>query len=91
MPQAHTAAVEGRSRTVGVRTARAAGRPVGSSAVEAACKSVIAVRVKRPGARRKQASADRTIQLCALALSDRRGEAIELNPKHQRREARMSA
>jgi hypothetical protein len=70
---------------------RREGRPVGSSAVEAICKSLIAVRLKRPGARWKQPSADRIIQLQALALSDRWGDAIELTLEHQRQEVRVAA
>ncbi|MEZ4394897.1 MAG: hypothetical protein R3A48_27790 [Polyangiales bacterium] len=71
--------------------ARQVGRPVGSGAVEATCKSLIAVRFKRPGARWKQPSADRIIQLRALALGDRWGDAIEHTLEHQRREVRMAA
>jgi hypothetical protein len=71
--------------------ARREGRPVGSGAVEATCKSLIAVRLKRHGARWKQPSADRIIQLRALALSDRWGDAIELTLEHQRREVRVAA
>lgn len=71
--------------------ARREGRPVGSGAVEATCKSLIAVRLKRPGARWKQPSADRIILLRALALSDRWGDAIELTLEHQRRDVRAAA
>lgn len=66
--------------------ARQEGRPVGSGAVEATCKSLIAVRFKRPGARWRQPSADRIIQLRALALSDRWGDAITLTLEHLRME-----
>ena len=59
-------------------TARRRHLPIGSGAVEATCKSLVTVRMKRSGCRWKQASADRLIRIRALALSDRWNEAMEL-------------
>ena len=57
--------------------ARRAGQPVGSGPVEASCKCVFNVRLKRSGARWKEASAAHVVNLRATALSNRWNLAME--------------
>lgn len=58
--------------------ARPQGRPVGSGVVEATCKRLFNVRLKRGGARWREARAGRLIRLRALAPSGRWEPAIAL-------------
>jgi hypothetical protein len=83
--------VENHRLEMNYAAARKRGLPVGSGNVEATCKSLVALRMKRPGARWKEETGGQVLQLRALALSDRWEPAMRLTLCPLRRAVRIAA
>jgi hypothetical protein len=83
--------LENHRECLGYREARRHGLPIGSGATEATCKSLVAVRMKRSGARWKTETARDVLNLRALALSDRWDAALQLTLAPLRKAVRVAA
>jgi hypothetical protein len=83
--------LENHRERFGYPGARRLGLPIGSGNTEATCKTLITVRMKRCGARWKEATAADVINLRALALSDRWEPALQLTLAPRRKAVRVAA
>jgi hypothetical protein len=83
--------IENHRSRMNYASARAEGLPIGSGNVEATCKSLVQVRMKRAGSRWKIRTGSHVLQLRALALSDRWPAAMDLTLRPLRKSVLRAA
>jgi hypothetical protein len=83
--------LENHAERMGYAEARQRGLPIGSGNVEAACKSLVTLRMKRPGARWKEDSGQHVLDLRALVLSERWERAMVLTFESLRSSVKLAA
>lgn len=82
---------QGEAGRLNFADARSKGLPVGSGNVEATCKSLFQIRMKRAGARWHEDTAEDIITLRALAISDRWDKALDLTLEMHQIEVKLAA
>lgn len=70
--------LENHGERMGYAEARAQALPIGSGNVEATCKSLVGLRMKRPGSRWKETTGQHVLDLRSLVLSHRWDAAMDL-------------
>jgi hypothetical protein len=70
--------LENHGERMGYAEARAQALPIGSGNVEATCKSLVGLRMKRPGSRWKETTGQHVLDLRSLMLSERWDSAMNL-------------
>jgi hypothetical protein len=70
--------LENHGERMGYAEARAQALPIGSGNVEATCKCLVGLRMKRPGSRWKETTGQHVLDLRSLMLSERWDSAMNL-------------
>lgn len=83
--------IESHHERMNYAAVRAAGLPIGSGSVEATCKTLVQVRMKRAGSRWNTNTGRHVLQLRALATSDRWDHAMKLTLQPLRKSVRVAA